>query len=233
MNLLTWDVVRRRGLDAREWPLPRSIVTLGPRFRHDSLPDEVGLLLPNSEGGGALISAVRGAPGCLRGAALGLFLADPFLNVAGEAASLRDSGVGWVANLPSVEQQDPDFSQQLGDVGLDFAQEVERLLLFRQHRFRILTVVSSVAAAERVVPLDPEAILVIPQVADFAAGFPSMRQRGAVAREIAEVLRGRKCNGALLTLAAPSEMDHETLWPKEIDGAVCRPQPAEIPGLSP
>lgn len=233
MNLLTWEVARRGTREARERPLPPAVVTLGPRFRHDSLPDEVGLLLPNSEGGGALISAVRGAPGSLGGAALGLFLADPFLNVAGEAASLRGSGVDWVANLPSVEQQDLEFTQQLEDVGLDFAQEVERLSLFRRQGFRLLAVVSSAAAAARVAPLDPEAIFVIPRVADFAAGFPSLHQRGAVAREIAQALRGHGCGGALLGLAAPSEMAHETLWPRDIDGVVCRPRPADLPGLSP
>src|SRR3546814_16315459 len=44
--------------------------------------------------------------------ALGLFLADPFLNIAGQVSRLRRAGVTSVANLPTVEQPDVDFAQQ-------------------------------------------------------------------------------------------------------------------------
>src|SRR3546814_2886307 len=67
--------------------------------------------------------------------ALGLFLADPFLNIAGQVSRLRRAGVTSVANLPTVEQQDVDFAQQLADVGLDFTREVDHLGRFRRAGF--------------------------------------------------------------------------------------------------
>src|SRR3546814_9713912 len=93
---------------------------------HESLPPEVALLLPTTAGADGLSAALATMPatglatGLERFAdrALGLFLADPFLNIAGQVSRLRRAGVTSVANLPTVEQQDVDFAQQLADVGL-------------------------------------------------------------------------------------------------------------------
>lgn len=228
LNHLTWDVISRQSHPAQDWPLPPAILTLGTRFQHESLPLEVGLLLPNSDGAASLVAAVVEAPERLGDRALGLFLADPFLNLPSEVAGLKDARVSWIANLPSVEQQDVEFTQQLEDVGLDFAREIERLDLLRREGFRILVALASPGAAEAVVGLAPDAVLVVPRVADFAAGFPSFRQRGAAAREVHAALRGARWQGPLLGLAAASEVAHETLWPEVLDGVVCRPRPLEI-----
>lgn len=223
MNLLTWQIARRASSLARDWPLPSAILTAGPPFSHESLPAEISLLLPNTAGAGGLVAAVAAAPERLIGRALGLFLADPFLNVQGEVAGLRAVGVAWVANLPSVEQQDVDFAQQLEDVGLDFARELDRLGQLHGAGFQVIAVVAGVPAAAAVRPLDPQAVVVVPRIADFAAGFPSFRRRGALAREVKAALGDWA--GPLLGLATAGEAAHETLWPDVLDGVLCRPQP--------
>src|SRR3546814_12331527 len=93
--------------------------------------------------------------------ALGLFLADPFLNIAGQVSRLRRAGVTSVANLPTVEQQDVDFAQQLADVGLDFTREVDHLGRFRRAGFNVIAAVAGTAAAAAVRPPAPPAGVVV------------------------------------------------------------------------
>lgn len=208
-------------------------MTAGPRFCHDGLPPEVGLLLPNTAGASGLAAAAATAPGLLAGRALGLFLADPFLNVQAAVARLRSAGAIAVANLPTVEQQDVEFAQQLEDVGLDFAREFDRLSQLRRAGFQIIAAVAGVPAAVAVRPLDPLAVVVVPRIADFAAGFPSFRRRGALAREVAAALAAAGWQGPLLGLATAGEAAHETLWPDVLDGVLCRPEPLPETGASP
>lgn len=233
-----WKVVRRPSAVARNPLLPGGIVTAGAPFQHESMPSEVALLLPNTAGASGLIAAVAARPGICAGQALGLFLADPFLNLAAETAGLQSAGIGCLANLPSVEQQDPDFTQQLEDVGLDFAREVDRLGQLRRAGFHILAVVAGPAAAAAVAPLDPLAVVVVPRVADYAAGFPSFRQRGVVAQQVATALSAADWQGPLLGLATAGEAAHETLWPDVLDGVLCRPEahaqaPAAVGAFTP
>ncbi len=189
------------------------------------MPNEVALLLPNDHGASDLISKVLTMPSYLQARALGLFLADPFFNAGTEAARMRDTGIKWVANLPSVEQQDQEFVQLLGDVGLDRSMEIKQLGELAAAGFQVLAVVSGPEAVEAAARINPAAFFVIPKVTDFAAGFPSLRQRGAAAREVREAASNAGWKGALLGLAAESEVAHETLWPDVLDGVVCRPVP--------
>src|SRR3546814_8937362 len=46
MNLLIWRIVGRASAPAQRRPLPSAVLTVGPAFRHESLPPEVALLLP-------------------------------------------------------------------------------------------------------------------------------------------------------------------------------------------
>ena len=189
------------------------------------MPDEVALLLPNHNGASGLISEVLAAPSQLEARALGLFLADPFFNAEIEAGRMRDCGIEWIANLPSVEQQDQEFVQLLGDVGLDRNLEIERLGNLSATGFRVLAVVAGAEGATAAARTNPDALFVIPRVIDFAAGFPSFRQRGAAAREVREAAHATDWQGPVLGLAAESEVAHETLWPDALDGVVCRPLP--------
>jgi len=225
IDCLRWPLVLRSGRAAAGADWPQAILTLEPQLRHESMPREVGLLLPTTDGPKSLIDAVTADPGRCEDAMLGLFLASPFLNLALTGSRLNRVGVDWIANLPSVEQQDQEFSQQLADVGLDRGRELDCLAAFRAQGFKVAAVVADEPGAAAALAVEPEAMIVLPRVADFAAGFPSLRQRGAAARSVAAVARGSGWSGLLLGLGEASEADHEALWPEELDGLLCRPQP--------
>ena len=254
---MRWRIALRPRYEDSWADLPRNILTIAPGFRHESMPDEVGILLPTNDGPKSLVEAVvdgaveapveagaadpaRGpAPGPARGPArgadrgpdrgadtiLGLFLASPFLNLTLEGERLSRAGVAWLTNLPSVAQQDEEFLQQLADVGLDHGRELGCLSRFRAQGFKIAVVVTNDLGAAAAAAIDPEAMIVLPRVADFAAGFPSLRQRGAAAQSAAEAARSAGWSGLVLGLADAREADHETLWPEPLHGVVCRPKP--------
>lgn len=221
-DYLSWRIVLRPG-DPRAGDIPGSVLTVGPQFHHESMPDEVGMLLPTNHGPTRLIDDLAGNPARYPDAVLGLFLASPFLNVSLESARLRRAGVKWIANLPSVVQQDDEFSRQLPDVGLDPARERERLAGFRERGFHIAVVVADGRDATAAAAIEPDAMLVLPRVADFAAGFPSLHQRSSAAQAVAEAVRAAGWRGVLLGLGEPRELDSEGLWSSHLDGLVCRP----------
>ncbi|MDJ0942810.1 MAG: hypothetical protein QNJ30_05075 [Kiloniellales bacterium] len=226
VDRFSWRIVLGSRTPGAKVAIPEAIVTLAPGFRHEGMPSEVGLLLPNTDGPKRLIDAVVQDPALCGNAVLGLFLASPFLNLTLEAARLMRAGARWITNLPSVEQQDPEFSQQLADVGLDRGRELACLAQLRKQGFRIAAVVADGPGAAAAAAIEPEAMIILPRVADFAAGFPSLRQRGAAAQAVAEAAAGADWSGLLLGLAEGSDADHEALWPDRLDGLVCRPRPA-------
>lgn len=222
LDCMAWRIVLRGAAGAG---LPSLILTIGPRLRHENMPDEVGLLLPTNAGPKTLIDAVVNDPSRCSDAILGIFLANPFLNLGLEGANLKQAGVRWIINLPSVEQQDEEFSQQLADVALDRGRELACLAQFRAQGFRIAAVVADGPGATAAAAIDPEALVVMPRIADFAAGFPSLRQRGTAAQAVADAAREAGWSGTLLGLAEVREAEHEGLWPVRWDGLVCRPTP--------
>ncbi len=220
-GLLSWPLVWRPG--AQPDPLaPAALVTLAPRLRDCGLPAEVAILLPNQDGCRTLLATLASTPPP-PGSAAGLFLADPFLRVAPTAATLRAAGIAAIANLPSAGQHDPELAQQLADVHLDSAREAERLAAFKAAGLRILAVVCDGEAAYALAAADPDLVLVLPKVGDFAAGFPSLRQRGAAAQAVRAALAEAGWQGPLLLLADRTEADHPRLWPQCVQGVVCRP----------
>lgn len=224
-GLLSWPLVWRPG--ARPDPAaPAALVTLAPRLRHPGLPPEVAVLLPNQDGCRALLAALAASPPP-PGSAAGLFLADPFLRIAPVAAALRAAGIATVANLPSAGQHDPELAQPLADVRLDSAREAERLAAFKAAGLRTLAVACDGEAANALAATGPDLVLVLPKVGDFAAGFPSLRQRGAAAQSVHEALAAAGWRGSLLLLADRTEAEHPRLWPACVGGAVCRPAPLQ------
>ncbi|MDJ0611274.1 MAG: hypothetical protein QNJ67_20030 [Kiloniellales bacterium] len=222
-QLLSWPIVPRARAADRARPLPSTLVTIAPAFRHESMPDEVALLLPTNPGPANLIEAVLNDPALCRDTMLGLFLAGPLLNLAMDGARLADAGVAWIANLPSIEQQDDDFVQQLADVGLDRGRELACLAELSGQGFRTAAVVADGPGAAAALASGPDVLLVLPRVAEFAAGFPSLRQRGTAAQGVAEAARAAGWQGLLLGLADEREAGHESLWPEPLDGILCRP----------
>src|SRR3546814_10473756 len=62
MNLLIWRIVGRASAPAQRRPLPSAVLTVGPAFRHESLPPEVALLLPTTAGADGLSAALATMP---------------------------------------------------------------------------------------------------------------------------------------------------------------------------
>jgi len=220
-NLFSWRIVPRHARAPTEATLPPGILTHVPQLRHESLPDEVPLLLPNRDGARALIQCV--SQGMYTGHGLGLFLADPFLSAARVSGDLHRIGITWITNLPTVEQQDVDFSAQLADVGLDRSREFTQLAAFKTAEFRIAACIADADGARDAVAISPDALIVLPRIADFAAGFPSFRQRGAAADAIAEIAHAQGWRGPILGLGEQREAESESLWPAILDGLICRP----------
>ncbi len=222
---MTWRVALRREHVSRELHIPTSILTVAPGFVDERIASEAALLLPNSASNEAFLEAVTKSAVDTSDIAIGLFLADPFLKQEALARQLRKIGCAWVSNLPSVVQQDQEFSALLGDVGLDFKREIGRLAVFAGSGLCTLAVVSNAAEARQAMAIEPNALLVLPRVADFAAGFPSFRQRGSAIALVFDALYSEGWTGTLLCLATVNEADHETLWPAQLTGVVTRPVP--------
>lgn len=231
-DILSWHIVYR---DPERHPYPqrpREIWTGSPAFRSDHLPDEVALLLPNHDGNTAFLKALsdhhrttvenRSPPVATEQRIAGLFLADPFLNATPIATDLARAGIGWVCNFPSVDQQDEEFYAQLSDVGLDRGRELERLKVFRERGFRIAVVVTHQGGGDAALALSPDTILCLPRVIDFAAGFPSLLQRGHICDSVAHQRRKTGWDGPILMLGTPDEAAHPRLWPDSVDGVFFR-----------
>jgi hypothetical protein len=222
-NLLFWSLVLRNAEAGGAQGLPRGIATFAPPFGADDVPNEVALLLPNRDSLGLTRQALESDPDAVGGLAVGLFLANPFLDPAMETKHLRRLGVAWIANLPSVEQQDTEFTQQLDDVGLDRSLEFARLAAFRKADFGVIAVVADGEGARLALAADPAALFVMPRVADFAAGFPSFRQRGAMAAEVRRALGDTNWRGPIFGLGTADEAGHAGVWPDALDGLILRP----------
>ncbi len=222
-NHMAWRIVLRNPKTVDGGDIPQSILTRAPKFRHDSMPDELGILLPNCDGPRGLVNVIARTPALALGHIVGLFLADPFLNVGVDSVRLSEARIAWVTNLPSVAQQDREFSRQLTDVALDQALEFDHLDQFRAQGFKTAAVVADDRGAQLAVETEPDVLIVLPRVVDYAAGFPSFRQRGAAVTGVRDAARDADWRGPILGLADASEAEHQALWPDSLDGVVCRP----------
>lgn len=223
VDTLRWRIVTGGSFSSPDADFPEAIATIGPPFHHESMPDEVAMLLPTNAGPTRLIEWLINAstkPGSL---ILGLFLASPFLNVRVESPRLLAAGFQWIANLPSVVQQDVEFSQQLNDVELGFDRELEYLAQFRSEGFRTAAVVADAPTASAAAAAGCDAMIVLPRISDFAAGFPSLRQRSTSVRAVIEATQTAGWSGTVLGLGEARDANNEGLWPNGLDGLVCRP----------
>lgn len=182
------------------------------------------MLLPANDGPTALVDRLVEAPGHPGDIVAGLFLASVFFNLRVEAARLAAAGCRWVANLPSVEQHDGEFTAQLADVGLDRDREIAALAAFRERGFAIAAVVVDEAGARSAAAIGPNAVIVMPRVGDFAAGFPSLRQRQSAVQSVARALTASGWRGPLLGLGESRDVESRELWPQGLDALLCRPR---------
>lgn len=222
-KLARWGVVA----PAHAELLPPCFLTAAPSLPVDHVPPEVGLLLPTGTGPHDIASAFASAPEAdearSTGCGVGLFMASPFLAVDRDAARLQEAGCRWVANLPSTHQQDMEFRQQLEDVHLDWAREVDCLGRFRALGMKCLAVLCDETVCTQVLAAQPDAVVILPRVADFAAGFPSMLRRGGPAQTVSSSLRAEGWDGPVLVLGSDAEAASPTLWPPGVDGLLLRP----------
>lgn len=220
LTWLSWRIVP--GLP--DLGLPTEIRTRAAALAEDNMPDEVGMLLPSGTDSEHLIEHVTRPPHPARPPMVGLFLADPFLYIPVESRRLQAAGIRWISNLPSVAQQDEEFAVQLADVGLDAVREFDALARFRAAGFRVAATVVDADGARAAAAITAEAVIILPRVADFVAGFPSLRQREVAVQGVSRALREAHWSGALLGLAEERDTESRGLWPQGLDGLVIRPE---------
>lgn len=222
ISVASW-LIRLKPQISERMLVPDCILTYAPSIPDEDMPQEASILLPTHPGPQSLIELISDKQTYNSSSAIGLFMSDPFLAVEREARRLIAMGVTWVCNLPTVEQHDEEFTQQLADVGLDRSKEYESLRAFKSAGLKIAAAVSNVPAAKESVSLNPDALIVIPRTSDFAAGFPSPRQRGAAAQLIKDAINDTDWNGPLLGYGDEREIDHPSQWPECVDGMLFRP----------
>ncbi|MGI9489504.1 MAG: hypothetical protein ACR2RF_27165 [Geminicoccaceae bacterium] len=220
-HLLEWRVVLHpeRNLDATT--LPTRILTPALSHASASLPLEVAILLPTGAAAD-LEPMLKCAASTPATTAIGLFTANPFLNISQISRRLRADGVTWLCNLPSSTQHDDRFLEQLDDVGLGANRECQILEKFRSLGFRTLMAVSRPEEAKAAVATGATALFVLPRVGQFETGFPSARVR----EELVDLVRAAVPDwpGAILGFAALAEETKRSVWPKTAGGVVLRPQ---------
>ncbi|MDW3203992.1 MAG: phosphoenolpyruvate hydrolase family protein [Alphaproteobacteria bacterium] len=225
MDYLTWPVEWRSRKSGAG--LFHAVATPVPALLAEGLPAEVGLLLPNRNSQPVeLAIADRLAAGDGARPALGLFMANPFLKLDTVAAACQSASIEWIVNLPSVAQQDSEFGQQLEDVGLDLTGELRRLDALHARGLRTAAVVTDAEGAEKAIAAGAEVLIVLPRVSDFAAGFPSSRQRGTAIQLVRNALASSDWQGSVLGLGDATEAAHPALWPEGVDGLMIRPKAA-------
>ncbi len=215
-NILFWRI--EPGSDSRH-ALPNGICTPNTPDIPAQMPAEVALLLPGPHSAMPLPDK----DSLPRGAGFGVFLANPILNISTLARELKLREIAWVANLPSVIQHDADFLRHLDDVGLGFEKEAALLAELREAGLRVLAAVASAPQARRAAGLGAEALLMLPPVAAFEAGFPSMRER---AEQIARLRAGFPgLRLPVLGLLTKAEGRLQATWPEGLDAGLIRPSP--------
>ena len=112
--------------------MPHQILTAGPSGNLGTLPLEIAFLLPNRRAGPTSLPALSDPAAT----ALGVFLADPLLYAAQLEEKMRQAGMAWVCNLPSVTQYGDAFRSHLDDIGLGYTKELEVLAPVAKRRLQ-------------------------------------------------------------------------------------------------
>ncbi|MCZ7596659.1 MAG: hypothetical protein M5U09_01305 [Gammaproteobacteria bacterium] len=178
------------------------------------MPAEVGMLLPANDGPTA--RWIDSSSGPDKSSTWSQDCSSPVRSsiCASRPPRLAAAGCRWVANLPSVDLHDPEFTAQVADVGLDRDREIAALAAFRERGFAIAAVAVDEAGARAAAAIEPDAVIVMPRVGDFAAGFPSLRQRQSAVQAVARTLAASDWRGRLLGLGESRDVESRELWPQ-------------------
>lgn len=216
--VLRWPIVAWD----KEASLPSAILTERPAIVSPAVPVEIGLMLPAKAGREGLPTGPE-IPNDENGGALGLFLSSPFLNLDRIIPRLQAASMRCVSNFPTVGFQDPEFARQLSDVGFDPGLELRKAKCLIEAGFDWLAVVADPAYAEVFLDAGPTAVLAMPNLRDFTAGFPSPRVRTELATTILNVAKSRNIDLPVLGYGQAEEAERSSLWPKGVAGLVVRP----------
>jgi len=197
---------------------PEKIVSLAAPISPSDVAPEVSIMLPNRDAHSLLRLPPPAGRDDLKNAAMGVFLSDPFLRLESIAARLVEWGIDTVINFPTVEQQDVEFTGLLADVGLDKSLEFKNLEALSKSGLRLGIVTNSREGGAQAAKLNPTFLFVVPKVPDFAAGFPSLRQRGALVQVVRQGALESGWDGPILMLGQQTEADHPRLWPDGVSG---------------
>lgn len=209
--LLQWPIQ----LNKQELDLPNRVITFAPGQSLSKLPLEVGILLPTVAGNRVVLQALQNTHNSHEQTAIGLFAADHFLNLDIFLPKLQRANVQWVCNLPALAQHESDFQHYLSEVELTLDYEVKQLAQCRDAGFKTLLIVSERVAPALITKLQPNAIVIVPNVSEFTAGFPKLEQRERVEAELKKELVESGYQGPVLSYREQSE---ETIFP-----CLCRP----------
>jgi len=177
-----------------ECQLPYGFLSISPAFRNDDLPLESIALLPGGDGTNELLQQLILWPERTEGAGVALFLSDPFLNIKQVSSQLKNLGIDWISNIPSIAQHDEDFCNELADVDISIGRELKVLHEFRKQGFQTMATVSSKEHAITLADCPADAILVVQTTADLQISFPSLPQRLKKVRQIAELEGAANCS---------------------------------------
>lgn len=219
---LEWRSCLSKAHEGADPLIPSSLFAASPPNLKTRLPFEVALLLPIQK----VSDPVPQNAANLSQIAAALFMANPLLNVATWSRHLLDRGVGWISNFPSVAQHEPLFRDHLSDVGLGPAQERELLSEFRAAGLRTLVCVSQDDDAQAAVSAGHDALLILPQVPAFEAGFPSVQHRQEQLLSIRSAIKD--ATTPVLGLLQPAEAAMPTTWPNGMDAGMIRPTASSL-----
>lgn len=218
--VLRWPVVAWER-DAR---LPSSILTERPAIVSPAVPVEIGLMLPaRADRDGLPVSP--DIPRSVDNDALGFFLSNPFLNLEQVIPRLGAASVRWVSNFPTVGFQDPEFARQLSDVGFNPDLELGKATRLVDAGFDWLAVIADPEYTTAFLEAGPSAVLAMPRLHDYTAGFPSPRVRTELAATMVGTAKRMGIDVPVLGFGQAEEAERPSLWPKGVSGLVVRPVP--------
>jgi hypothetical protein len=95
----------------------------------------------------------------------GLMLADPFLRATDIAASLSNSGLGWIANFPTIQIVDGETSRAFDSAKLGVQREIDMLAQLASRGIGIIGFAASGDVARRLAAAGAAAIVIHPGLA--------------------------------------------------------------------
>ncbi len=197
--------------------MPAHILASSNPALPDEVPLEISLLLPGCQADDSLQFPFDDG----RSYSMGIFLANPTLNIQSLSKSMIKNGVSWISNFPTVMQHDAAFRMSLEEVNLGPNLELSRIQELTDTGINVLACVCEPDDAYGAVAAGAKALLVLPTTRAFAHGFPSAAKRQQQLRDIRDSLSNPEM--PLLGLITRSEADLPVTWPKYMDAAVVRP----------